>query len=146
MTELRQKLNDKSTFEQAQKQALKQEINKYQMMYEELDDKYKHLLLIQAQQRFKENNQEKNNKNFYQNTMVSKKINLTQESRIFKNELYPRKLRTLRKENVSKFAVQLNMKFRLSKIEMDDIVEKYLFDDNNKKSMMVSIKDLARRF
>lgn len=38
------------------------------------------------------------------------------------------------------------MKFRLSKIEMVDIVEKYLFDDNNKKNMMVSIKDLANRF
>ena len=47
-TEMKSKLHERSAFEAKEKRALLEERAKMQSMYEELDDKYKNLLLIQA--------------------------------------------------------------------------------------------------
>lgn len=58
----------------------------------------------------------------------------------------PKKLRTVRLADIQDTAIELNWRFQLKKIEMPDIIEKYLFDDRNKKFGSLRIRELIDRF
>lgn len=58
----------------------------------------------------------------------------------------PKKLRTVRLADVKDIGLELNYRFQLKKIEMVDVIEKYLFEDINKKSGYITVKDLMDRF
>ena len=58
----------------------------------------------------------------------------------------PKKLRTVRLADVKDIGLELNYRFQLKKIEMVDVIEKYLFEDSNKKSGYITVKDLIDRF
>jgi hypothetical protein len=52
----------------------------------------------------------------------------------------PKKLRTVRLADVTSIAFELNQRFQVKRIEISDVIEKYLFDDRNKKQGFLTIR------
>ena len=57
-------------------------------------------------------------------------------------EYAPKKLRVIKFDVMKNIGVELNMRFRLKKIILIDIIEQYVFVDSNKKKGVVTIKEL----
>jgi hypothetical protein len=60
-------------------------------------------------------------------------------------EYAPKKLRVVKTADVQPIGNELNMRFRLRRITVLDVVEQYLFDNENKKTGIISIRELYQR-
>lgn len=60
-------------------------------------------------------------------------------------EYAPKKLRVVRTIDVQPIGAELNMRFQLRHITVVDVIDQYLFDNENRKEGSVSIKDLYQR-
>ncbi|CAD8051667.1 unnamed protein product [Paramecium primaurelia] len=150
-TELKQKLNEKSSIEAKIKDQLQEELKKLKIAYEELDEKYKHLLLINAQSRLKETvpsiqqklaptaatlnikSQRPQNQN---NTPDSINQDKNQQQQKFK---------VIKKDDVQYLGFELNYRLRTKKITLADAIERYLFDNKNKKTGEIKLKEISER-
>ncbi|CAD8136884.1 unnamed protein product [Paramecium pentaurelia] len=142
--ELKIKNNEKSEIQAKEKKVLQDQIAKISNQYDLLDDKYKNLLLIQVQAK---------NKETAQSSLIHKKeqtVGLTLKNNndsFQQQQIYvPKKLRAIKMNDVLHIGEELNYRFRIKKIILIDVIEQFLFDDDNKKEKKVSIKQLQKRF
>ena len=68
------------------------------------------------------------------------------DSVLVKLEYNPKKLRVVKTADVRDVSKELQMRFRSIRKNLNDLIEENLFHDKNKKSGMISIKELSDRF
>ncbi len=68
------------------------------------------------------------------------------DSVLVKLEYNPKKLRVVKTADVRDVSKELQMRFRSIRKNLNDLIEENLFHDQNKKSGMISIKELSDRF
>ncbi|KAM3129782.1 hypothetical protein pb186bvf_018173 [Paramecium bursaria] len=143
--ELKQKNAEKTIFEQREKKMFEDQIAKMSVQYDLLDDKYKNLLTIQQQAKF---NKETIASSVYkiQQTTIPQNLGMVKQDNFLQQVYVPKKLRTVRIQDVRDTGIELNYRFRLKKISLSDVIEQYLFDDDNKKRGQVQLKQLSQRF
>ncbi|CAK90637.1 unnamed protein product (macronuclear) [Paramecium tetraurelia] len=142
--ELKIKNNEKSEIQAKEKKVLQDQIAKISSQYDLLDDKYKNLLLIQVQAK---------NKETVQSSLIHKKeqtvgLTLKNNNDSFQQQkIYvPKKLRAIKTNDILHIGEELNYRFRVKEIILIDVIEQFLFDDDNKKEKKVSIKQLQKSF
>lgn len=68
------------------------------------------------------------------------------DSVLVKLEYNPKKLRVVKTADVRDVSKELQMRFRSIRKNLNDMIEENLFHDQNKKSGIISIKELSERF
>ncbi|CAK62472.1 unnamed protein product (macronuclear) [Paramecium tetraurelia] len=150
-TELKQKLNEKSSIEAKIKDQLQDELKKLKIAYEELDEKYKHLLLINAQSKLKETAPSIQQKQAQTAATVNLKTqrplnqNNTPDSINQDKNQQQQKFKVIKKDDVDHLGFELNYRLRTKKITLADAIEKYLFDNKNKKTGEIKLKEISER-
>ncbi|CAD8151268.1 unnamed protein product [Paramecium pentaurelia] len=150
-TELKQKLNEKSSIEAKIKDQLQEELKKLKIAYEELDEKYKHLLLINAQSRLKEtvpSIQQKLAPTAATLNLKSQRPqnqNNTPDSINQDKNQQQQKFKVIKKDDVQYLGFELNYRLRTKKITLADAIERYLFDNKNKKTGEIKLKEISER-
>ncbi|CAD8147943.1 unnamed protein product [Paramecium octaurelia] len=150
-TELKQKLNEKSTIEAKIKDQLQDELKKLKLAYEELDEKYKHLLLINAQSKLKETAPSIQQKQAQTAATVNLKTQrplnqyYTPDSINQDKNQQQQKFKVIKKDDVDHLGFELNYRLRTKKITLADAIEKYLFDNKNKKTGEIKLKEVSER-
>ncbi|CAD8054863.1 unnamed protein product [Paramecium primaurelia] len=150
-TELKQKLNEKSSMEAKIKDQLQEELKKLKLAYEELDEKYKHLLLINAQSRLKETVPSIQHKLAPTAATLNIKTqrplnqNNTPDSINQDKNQQQQKFKVIKKDDVEHLGLELNYRLRTKKITLPDAIERYLFDNKNKKTGEIKLKEISER-
>ncbi|CAD8146891.1 unnamed protein product [Paramecium octaurelia] len=150
-TELKQKLNEKSSMEAKIKDQLQEELKKLKLAYEELDEKYKHLLLINAQSRLKETAPSIQHKLAPTAATLNIKTqrplnqNNTPDSINQDKNQQQQKFKVIKKDDVDHLGLELNYRLRTKKITLPDAMERYLFDNKNKKTGEIKLKEISER-
>ncbi|CAK70710.1 unnamed protein product (macronuclear) [Paramecium tetraurelia] len=150
-TELKQKLNEKSSMEAKIKDQLQEELKKLKLAYEELDEKYKHLLLINAQSRLKETAPSIQHKLAPTAATLNIKTqrplnqNNTPDSINQDKNQQQQKFKVIKKDDVDHLGLELNYRLRTKKITLPDAIERYLFDNKNKKTGEIKLKEISER-
>lgn len=78
--------------------------------------------------------------------MAAKQKDASSDSQFMKQlEYAPKKLRVVRTIDVQATGAELNMRFQLRHIVINDVIDQYLFDNENKSSGYVTIKEIHQR-